>query len=110
MFYDLCKEVFTNIKELLPKRIEAMGVNEKIFQGNIKKTAQAHIKKMFNTLQSAEESIFIKKFEKNKLIIAVKNPQWAARVYLIKEDLKEKIEEQSNIKITDIIIVIEDKP
>jgi len=102
--------VFTNIKELLPKRIEALGVKERISSQDTRKKADLYLKKLLVSLPNAIQNVSIKNFDKNKLIIAVKNPQWAARVYLIKEDLKRNLEaENTEIKIKDVIITIEDK-
>jgi len=102
--------VFTNIRELLPKRIEALGVKERISTQDLRKKADIYLKKLLASLPNANQNVFVKNFSKNKLIIAAKNPQWAARVYLIKEDLKRNLEaENEETKIKDVVIVIEDK-
>ena len=102
--------MFTNIRELLPKRIEALGVKERISTQDLRKKADIYLKKLLASLPNANQNVFVKNFSKNKLIIAAKNPQWAARVYLVKENLKTSLEDQfPNIKIKEISIIIEEK-
>ena len=102
--------MFTNIKELLPRRIEALGVNEKITAQNVKTVAGIQLKKLLKELNNSAQNVSVKEIKKNTLIISVKNPQWAARVYLVKENLKTSLEDQfPNIKIKEISIIIEEK-
>ncbi len=97
--------MFTNIKSVLPRRIDSLGIKEKMAEQNIVKIAQAILAKKI--LKDNNENVVVVAYVKKKLIVAAKNPQWAAKTFIFKEQLKDELEAVlSKIDIEDIRIVI----
>ena len=102
--------MFTNIKTLLPRRVEALGVREKLNEKNIEEAATSILKKEFSENKKIKYSVTIKHFRNHKLIISAPNAQWAAQVYLLSDKIKKALEVRfPKTPVKEIIITIADK-
>ena len=99
-------DMFTNIKAVLPERIEAIGLKNKLSEKDICKAAETLIKQYLKKEKQYIYSFEVKAFKKGTLFVQAENSQWGARLYLLSSELKDKLNQAfpktkiSYIKIT----------